>query len=41
MPDVVCINRICSVISVGSQTAGFCTVIGLRSNINITIPGQC
>ena len=41
MPVVVCINRICSVISVGSQTAGCCTAIGPRCYIDITIPGQC
>lgn len=40
MPELVCINRICTVISTDSPTAGIHAVNGRMNEIRITIPGQ-
>ena len=41
MPDIVCINKICTLISVDSPTAGSCAVMDRSDDINITISGCC
>ncbi len=40
MPELVCINRICTVISTDSPTAGICAVNGRIYTMRIAIPGQ-